>query len=104
MANEIGEILRDIMRSGDEVLGLTPEADLNYGFLHTIVNYARAKQNSEGALARIREVISIETHKPLNRVEEGQIRARFVDLLHRRFKINPQRANALFEVLKEDAK
>jgi hypothetical protein len=103
MANEISDVLRDILRRGDDVLGRTPETDLNYGFLHTIVNYARAKQESQGALAIIRQVISIETHKPLNQVDEGQIRARFVSLLQRRFDVNPQRANTFFEVLQEDA-
>jgi hypothetical protein len=97
------DILRDILRRGDEVLATTSETDFNHGFLHTIVNYAKAKQESEGALARIREVISIETHKPLNQVDKGQIRARFVSLLQKHFGINPQRANDLFAVLEEDA-
>jgi hypothetical protein len=81
MKDEIRDILRDILRRGDDVLGTTPETDLNYLFLHTLVNYARAKQESEGALTRLREVISIETQKPLNQVDEGQIRVRFVNLL-----------------------
>jgi hypothetical protein len=63
-----------------------------------LVNYARAKQESQGALAIIREVISIETHKPLNQVDEGQIKARFVNLLQKRFGINAQRANTFFDV------
>jgi hypothetical protein len=71
-------------------------------FLRTLVNYPRAKQESEGALARIRDAISIEKEKPRNQVDELEIRARFVDLLHKRFNINPQRAKALFEV-QEDA-
>jgi hypothetical protein len=97
------DILRDILRRGDEVLATTPETDFDRAFLHTIVNYATAKQESEGALARIREAISIETYKPVNQVEERQIRARFVSLLQKHFGINPQRANDLFEVLEEDA-
>ncbi len=103
MKDEIKDILRDILRRGDDVLGATPETDPNYLFLHTLVNYARAKQESEGALTRLREVISIETQKPLNQVDEGQIRVRFVNLLQRRFKINPQQADDLFHVLQEDA-
>jgi len=104
MANEIGEALREIMRQGDQVLGATPETDFNYVFLHTIVNYARAKQNAVGALARIREAILLETGRPPNQIDEGQIKARFVNLLQERFNINPKRANDLFEILKEDAK
>jgi hypothetical protein len=104
MENDISDVLRDILRRGDDVLRTTPEIDLNYGFLHTLVNYARAKQESQGALAIIREVISIETHKPLNQVDEGQIKARFVNLLQKRFGINAQRASTFFDVLQEDAK
>ncbi len=63
----------------------------------------RATQESEGALARIRDAISMEKEKPRNQVDELEIRTRFVDLLHKRFNINPQRAKALFEVLQEDA-
>jgi hypothetical protein len=63
------------------------------------VNCAKAKQESQGALAIIRQVISIETHKPLNQVDEGQIRGRFVSLLQRRFDINPQRAAQLLQRL-----
>ncbi len=47
MKDEIRDILRDILRRGDDVLGTTPETDLNYLFLHTLVNYARPKQESE---------------------------------------------------------
>ena len=103
MENDISDVLRDILRKGDDVLRRTQEADPNYMLLHTLVNYARAKQESEGAIAILREVVSIEIHKPLNQVDEGQIRARFVDLLQRRFDINPQRADTFFEVLQEDA-
>jgi len=45
----------------------------------------------------------MEKEKPRNQVDELEIRTRFVDLLHKRFNINPQRAKALFEVLQEDA-
>jgi hypothetical protein len=103
MKDEIKDILKDILRRGDDVLGTTPETDLNYLFLHTLVNYAKAKQESEGALTRLRDLISIETQKPLNQVDVGQIRARFVNLLQTRFKINPQQANDLFHILQEDA-
>ena len=49
MKDEIKDILKDILRRGDDVLGTTPETDLNYLFLHTLVNYAKAKQESEGS-------------------------------------------------------
>ena len=103
MENEIRDILRDILRSGDDVLGKTPESDSNFMFLHTLVNYARAKQESRGAVARLRDAISFETKKPLSQIDELQIKARFVNLLQMRFKINPQKANDLFQVLQEDA-
>jgi hypothetical protein len=90
MKDEISDVLRDILRKGNDVLGRTQEAGPNYMLLHTRVNYARAKQESQGALAIIREVLSIETHKPLNQVDDGQIKARFVNLLQKRFGINPQ--------------
>src|SRR5258707_15827115 len=102
MKDEIRDILRDILRRGDDVLGTTPETDLNYLFLHTLVNYARTKQEPEGALTRLREVISIETQKQLNQVDEGQIRARFVNLFQTRFKINAHQANDLFHDLQYD--
>jgi hypothetical protein len=96
------DTLGAILRKGDEVLA-TPSTDLNWMFLHTIVNYALAKQESRGALARIREALSIETGRPSELIEEGQIRARFVNLLQKRFQINPQQANEFFEVLLKDA-
>ena len=74
MENEI----RDILRRGDNILGTTPETDPNCMFLHTLVNYARAKQESEGALARIGDAISIEKDKPRDQVDELEIGARFV--------------------------
>jgi hypothetical protein len=97
------DTLGAILRKGEEVLGTTPNTDLNYMFLHTIVNYALAKQESRGALARIREALSIETGKHDNQIDEGQIRARFVNQLQTRFQVNPQKANELFQVLLEDA-
>jgi hypothetical protein len=103
MENEIRDILRDILRRGDNILGTMPATDPNCMFLHTLVNYARAKQESEGALARIRDAISIEKDKPRNQVDELEIGARFVNLSHKRFNINPQRAKALFDVLQEAA-
>ena len=103
MNAEIRNTLRAILQRSDEVLGTTPETDLNYMFLHTIVNYARAKQESRGGLARIREAISIEISRPSQLIDEAQVRARFVNLLQRRFSVNPQQANELFEVLQEDA-
>jgi hypothetical protein len=103
MKNDISDVLRDILRKGEDVLRRTPETDPDRMFLHTLVNYARAKRESEGAIARIREIISIETHKPLKQVDEEQIRSRFVNQLHRRFEINLQRAKTFFEVLREDA-
>jgi hypothetical protein len=74
MENEIRDILRDILRRGDNILGTTPATDPNCMFLHTLVNYARAKQESEGALARIRDAISIEKDKPRNQVDELDLR------------------------------
>lgn len=103
MENQIREILRDILRRGDHVLGETLDTDPNFGFLHTIVNYARAKQESEGAMARLRDAISFEKQKPHREVNDGEILAKFVDLLQRRFKINAQRANDLFAALRQDA-
>ena len=103
MSDEIRQTLSAILRRSDEVLGTTPETDLNYMFLHTIANYASAKQESRGALTRIGEAISIETRRPSQLIEEGQIRARFVNLLQRRFSVNSQEANELFEVLRKDA-
>jgi hypothetical protein len=99
----LSNILRDILRSGDDVLGRTPESDFNFAFLHMLVSYARAKQESQGALARLRDAISVETQKPVSQIDELQIKARFVNLLQTRFKINPQKANDLFQVLQEDA-
>ena len=96
MENEI----RDILRRGDNILETTPETDPNCMFLRTLVNYAGAKQESEGALARIRGAISIEKEKPRNQVDEREIRARFVDLLHKRFNINrsePKRCSKFFK-------
>jgi hypothetical protein len=94
---------RDILRKSDEVLGTTPATDFNWPALPTIVNYARAKQESRGALARIREAISMETGKPTNQIDEGQIQALFVNLLQTRFHVNPQKANEFFQVLQQDA-
>jgi hypothetical protein len=50
MENEIRDILRDILRRGDNILGTMPETDPYCMFLRTLVNYARAKRESEGAL------------------------------------------------------
>src|SRR6266446_7159863 len=69
--------LTAILRHSDQVLS-TPDTDPAYPFLHTVVNYARAKQESEGALARVAELISIETQKPVN---EAQIKPRFLSLV-----------------------
>jgi hypothetical protein len=50
MENEIRGILRDILQRGDNILGTMPETDPYCMFLRTLVNYARAKRESEGAL------------------------------------------------------
>jgi hypothetical protein len=38
MENEIRDILRDVLRRGDNILGTTPETDPNCMFLRTLVN------------------------------------------------------------------
>jgi hypothetical protein len=103
MESDIRDILRSILRVGDQVLGDTPDTDPNYAFLHTIVSYARAKHESEGVMARLRDAISFEKEKPKSQVNEGEVLARFVNMLQSRFKINPQQANDLFAALKQDA-
>ncbi len=90
--------LTAILRHSDQVLS-TPDTDPAYPFLHTVVNYARAKQESEGALARVAELISIETQKPVN---EAQIKPRFLSLVKDRFRIGDDLAEELFELIRED--
>jgi len=49
----------------------------------------------QNPIARIREAISIETYKPVNQVDEVEIRARLVDLLHKRFNITAASQSAV---------
>ena len=100
MESHIRDILRSVLQVGDQVLGDTPDTDPNYAFLHTIVSYARAKHESEAVMARLRDAISFEKGKPKSQVNEGEVLARFVNMLQSRFKINPQQANDLFAALK----
>jgi hypothetical protein len=77
--------------------------DPNFGFLHTLVNYALAKQESQGIMARLQDAVSSEKQKLPSHVSQGEMLTKFVDLLQRHFKINAQRAHDLFAVLRQDA-